>query len=47
MKNEDYLAFLFLCPPSKKGGHIALLFSVGMSVGPPTVYMYVHLLRRG
>jgi hypothetical protein len=43
----------FLCPPSKKGGHIALLLSVGLtvglsvglSVGPPAVS--VHFLRTG
>jgi hypothetical protein len=27
------MANSFLCPPSKKGGHIALLLSVGLSVG--------------
>jgi hypothetical protein len=35
----------YLCPPSKKGGHIALLLSVCRSVGASAVS--VHFLRTG
>jgi hypothetical protein len=34
-----------LCPPLKKGGHIALLLPVGRCVGPPAVS--VHFLCTG
>jgi hypothetical protein len=29
-----------LCPSSKKGGHIALLLSVGLSVSPPAFIFF-------
>jgi hypothetical protein len=35
---------LFLCPPSKKGGHIALLLSVGFSVQQQFPFFFFALV---